>query len=56
MPKEISKEELKKIYYDNTNLEAAEILGVSKTTLIEMINRAGIKRKEKGNKSKYEIV
>ena len=53
---EISRDELEKIYYDNTNLRAAEILEVSKVTLIEMIDRAGIKRKEKGNKSKYEIV
>lgn len=53
---EITKQELKRVYYNNTNLKAAEILKVSKTTLIEMVNRAGIKRKGKGNKSKYDIV
>ena len=41
---------------DNTNKEAADILGVSNVTLIEMIKRAGIELKGKGYPNNYEIV
>ena len=56
MRNNISKEELEKIYFDNTNEDAAEILGVSKVTLIKMINDAGIDQKGKGYAQKYLIV
>ena len=56
MGKQVSKEELEKIYMENTNEQAAEILGVSKVTLIEMIKRAGIEQKGRGYPNNYEIV
>jgi len=56
MGKQVTKEELEKIYMDNTNKEAADILGVSNVTLIEMIKRAGIELKGKGYPNNYEIV
>jgi len=56
MNNEITKEQLEKIYKENTNSTACEILGVSKITFMGMIERAGIRKKGKGNKNKYEIV
>lgn len=55
MRNNISKEELEKIYLDNTNDKAAEILQVSKVTLIKMINDAGIEQKGKGYAQKYIV-
>lgn len=52
----ITKEELQKIYYENTNDVAADMLNVSKITLVDMIKRAGIKPKGKSNRLKYNIV
>ena len=56
MLKKITKEKLERIYKNNTNVKACEILGVSKITFMAMIERAGIEKKGKGNKNKYEIV
>ena len=52
----ITKEDLQKIYYDNTNDVAAELLKVSKITLIDMVKRAGIEPKGKNNRLKYNII
>ena len=52
----ISKENLEKIYIENTNKKASEILGVSEITLVKMINDAGIEKKGKGYSQKYFIV
>lgn len=52
----ITKEELRKIYYQNTNEEAAKKLDVSKVTLIKMIADAGIEPKGKGYAQKYLVV
>lgn len=53
---DISKKELEKVYYDNTNQKAMEILNVSQGTLISMIKNAGLPLKGKsGGKRKYNI-
>lgn len=55
----ISKKELEKIYTENLNKKAAEILGISKSTLFNMIKRCGILPKGKGNRTlhhKIEII
>lgn len=54
--KNITKKELEKIYMENTNDEACKILGVSKVTLLKMIDDAGIRKKGKGFTQKYMIV
>ena len=51
----ISKEELEKIYTENTNKEAAELLGISTVTLIKLVNDAGIEQKGKGYAQKYFV-
>ena len=56
MRENITKEQLQKIYEENTNDKACEILGVSKVTFIKMIDDSGIKRKGKGYAQKYLIV
>lgn len=56
MIKKITKEKLEKIYTENTNIKACEILGVNRMTLMGMIERAGIEKKGKGNPKIYEIV
>ena len=56
MNKQVSKEELEKIYMENTNEQAAEILGISTVTLNKMIKRADIELKGKGYPNNYEIV
>jgi hypothetical protein len=53
---EISKSELEQLYYNNTNKKICQILGISKTTLIEMIDKAGIKKKGKGYPRKWRII
>lgn len=52
---EMTKEELEKLYYETTNDKVCEILGVSKCTLVSMLNRAGIKLKGKGSRLKWNI-
>lgn len=52
----ITKKDLQKIYYDHTNDVAAEMLKVSKITLIDMVKRAGIEPKGKSNRLKYNII
>lgn len=51
--KKITVKELEKIYHENSNDKASEILGVSKKTLLKYIDMAGISRKGKGNPSGY---
>lgn len=46
---EITKSDLEKIYYNNTNDKACEILNISKVTLLKYIKQAGIIQKGKGN-------
>lgn len=45
---EITKEQLKEMYYSMSNDELSEKLGVSKTTLIKLVKDSGIKLKGKG--------
>jgi transcriptional antiterminator len=45
---EITKEQLRKLYYENTNEEVCRVLGVTKATLISYLKKAGIKLKGKG--------
>lgn len=53
----ITKEELSKIYYSNTNKEAMKILDVCQDTLITMVKDAGLQLKGKAyGKRKYTIV
>ena len=53
---DISKTELAKVYYDNTNQNAMKILEVSQGTLISMVKNAGLPLKGKsGGKRKYNI-
>jgi len=47
----ITKEELEKLYYNNTNSYVCEELDISKVTLIKYIKQAGITPKGKGNPS-----
>jgi|AntAceMinimDraft_17_1070374.scaffolds.fasta_scaffold103202_3 maleate cis-trans isomerase len=56
MRKNITKEELQKIYYENNNFDAAFLLGVSKVTLIKMVTDAGIELKGKGYAQKYFVL
>ncbi len=54
--KDITKEELSKIYYFNTNKEAMKILGVCQDTLISMVKNAGLQLKGKAyGKRKYTV-
>ena len=53
--KSITKEDLEKMYRENTNDEVCRILGISKVTLVSYLNNAGIKLKGKGNNRKFEI-
>lgn len=50
MKKNISKDYLSKIYYENTTAEACRILGITIPTLISYLKSAGIKTKGKGNR------
>lgn len=55
----ITKEQLEKIYRENSFKEACEILNISSMTLLKYIKLAGIKPKGKGNrqpKKKFLIV
>ena len=45
---EITREKLKRIYNEHTNDKAAEILGITKKTLLFYIREAGIEQKGKG--------
>lgn len=47
--KQITKEELAEIYYNNSNKKACEILGVTNSTLIKYLRKANIKLKGSGN-------
>jgi len=52
----ITREELSKIYYTNTNKEAMKILGVCQDTLVSMVKDAGLQPKGKAyGKRKYSI-
>jgi hypothetical protein len=53
--KEITKEELETLYYENTNNRTCEILGVSSCTLLSMLIRSGIKLKGRGQRKKWSI-
>lgn len=44
----LTKSELERIYYENTNDKAAEILGITKATMIKYIKESGIVMKGKG--------
>jgi transposase len=48
--KKISKEELQKTYYENDIIPAAEILGISVSTMYTYIRKAKIKMKGAGRK------
>jgi len=56
MREKLSKEELKKIYYEHTNFDAAILLGISEITLVKMVKDAGIKTKGKGYAQKYFVI
>ena len=56
MRKQIDKEELKKIYYEHTNFDAAFLLGISEITLVKMVKDVGIKTKGKGYAQKYFVI
>ena len=49
--KTLTKDELEKIYRENTNSEACKILDVSEPTFLKMLDKAGIERKGKGELS-----
>ena len=53
---QITKINLEKLYYSNTNEKVCAELGVSKVTLIAMITKAGISPKGKGYQKKYKVV
>lgn len=53
---QITKQELEKLYYQNTNNVLAEMLDVSKVTLLDMLEKAGIKKKGKGFHKKYKVI
>lgn len=46
MKQKPSKEDLQKLYLNNTNSFCCHTLGVSQTTLLKWINECGIKRKD----------
>ena len=46
--KRISKEKLQDLYYNHTNEEVANMLGITKVTLIKYVRDAGIPMKGKG--------
>ncbi|MDC7221590.1 MAG: hypothetical protein PQJ59_16770 [Spirochaetales bacterium] len=46
--KELTKQELEKLYYENTNDEVCRILGITKVTLVKYVKQAGIEPKGKG--------
>lgn len=48
--KQIKVSELKEAYDNNTLDETAEIVGVSRSTLLRLLKESGIKRKGKGNR------
>lgn len=54
--RKITKEYLQREYYKKTNTQLCKELGVTKPTLIQMVDKAGIKRKGKGFHRKYEVV
>jgi len=45
---DLTKEELKKMYFSMTNVELCQKLGISKVTLVKYIKDAGITPKGKG--------
>ena len=47
---ELTKTELKKMYRENTNKELCIKLGITETTLLRHLKKAGIELKGKGNK------
>ena len=59
--KKITKSELEKIYYSNTQEKAAKILGVSEITMRKYVKEMGIKMKGAGcqnhkKRTKIELV
>ena len=53
---QISKKELERMYYGNTNKDVCQRLGISTPTLIDLLKRTGIKLKGKGQANKIEVV
>ena len=47
---DITKEELKELYENNSNKFVCEKLGITNPTLINLLEKAGIPLKGKGNK------
>ena len=53
---ELSKEELRDMYYSMKNKELCKKLGISNVTLIALLKRSGIKLKGPGNRTeRYKI-
>ncbi len=48
--KKLTKQELEKMYYSNTNKKVCEILEISQPTLSKYLDQFSIKRKPIGNK------
>jgi hypothetical protein len=53
--KQISKEQLEKLYRNNPNKKCCKILGVAETTLLTLLAEAGIEKKGKGNCKRKKI-
>lgn len=53
---EITKQELEKIYWENTNQRAADLLKISVTTLNKYVKQAGINRKGQGRSKKQNKI
>ena len=53
--KKITKEQLEKLYRNNTNKDCCKILGVAETTLLTLLAEAGIEKKGKGNCKRKKI-
>ena len=54
---EMTKEELRKLYYSKRNKEVCMILGVTNVTLVATLKRYKIPLKKKGNRyPKYKVI
>lgn len=53
--KKITREQLDKLYRNNTNKDCCKILGVAETTLLTLLVEAGIEKKGKGNCKRKKI-
>lgn len=56
MQKEISKEDLEKLYNEKPNAEICRILGITNPTLVRYLLKAGIPLKGKGPKKSKIII